>query len=216
VLNYPKKISLVGTVSTHTRTRTSDILIIMNLVLIRHSKSLVNPDIPIPTWGLSDEGIILAKKINELTQIKTLDVIYSSLQTKALETAVLATKNIGIPIKTDVRLTETTSFTNKFVNLEQLQKNTKKYYSGKQISINNGETSEEALARFNASINDIVKNEDKNNIGIVSHGNILADFSSQYSQVDAYQLVESMKQPDIAVFDWDKKQFVTFFGDIVV
>ena len=70
----------------------------MNLVLIRHSKSLVNPDIPIPTWGLSDEGIILAKKINELTQIKTLDVIYSSLQTKALETAVLATKN-RIPVK---------------------------------------------------------------------------------------------------------------------
>ena len=82
MLNYPKKISLVGTVSTHTRTRTSDILIIMNLVLIRHSKSLVNPDIPIPTWGLSDEGIILAKKINELTQIKTLDVIYSTFQTK--------------------------------------------------------------------------------------------------------------------------------------
>jgi broad specificity phosphatase PhoE len=93
----------------------------VNIVFIRHSKSLVNPDIPIPTWGLSEEGVTLAKKLNELIQIRTLDVIYASLQTKAIETAVHVTKNTGIPIKVDNRLTETTSFTNKFVNLEQLE-----------------------------------------------------------------------------------------------
>lgn len=189
----------------------------MNLVFIRHSKSLVNPNIPITTWGLSEEGILLAKKLGGIVQIRELDVIYSSLQTKALETAILVTKNAGIPIKTDNRLTESTSFTNRFVSLEGLQQNTKKYYSDKNLSINNGETLEESLKRFMEALDDIIKTEtDKNNIGIVSHGNILAAFSSQYIHQDPYQLVEKMRQPDLAVLDWGTKQFVMFFGEIPI
>lgn len=188
----------------------------MNLIFIRHSKSLVNPDIPITTWGLSEEGVALAKKLNALTQIKTLDVVYASLQPKALETAILATKNMGIPIKTDSRLTETTSFTNKFVSLEQLQQNTKEYYSSANIRINKGETQEEALSRFNAALDDITKQEGKENIGIVSHGNVLASFSTQYKQMDAFELVERIKQPDIAIFNWETKQFTSFFGEILI
>ncbi len=189
----------------------------MNLIFIRHSKSLVNPHIPITTWGLSQEGVVLAKKLQDLTQIKTLDVIYVSLQPKALETALLATKNLGIPIKTDDNLTESTSFTAKFVSVEQLDKNTKDYYSSKDKSINGGETSHVAVNRFNNVISDIVKREkDKQNIGIVSHGNILADFTMQYAKGNAYELVEKMKQPDIAVFDWNTKKFTIFFGDITL
>ena len=189
----------------------------MNLVFIRHSKSLVNPDIPITTWGLSDEGVMLAKKLNELSQIKNLDVIYTSLQLKALETAILATKNLGIPVKTDDRLTESTSFTNKFVSLEQLEENNKKYFSGKQISINGGETIEEAHSRFMIALRDIAAAEDgKSNVGIVSHGNILATFSEEIIEKNALQLVEAIKQPDIAIFNWDSHQFTNFFGDIII
>lgn len=189
----------------------------MNLILIRHSKSLVNPNISIPTWGLSGEGVELAKKLNVISQVQTLDVIYSSLQTKALETAILATKNAGIPIKTDNRLTESTSFTNKFVTPEQLEQNTRKYFFDKHLSINNGETFEEALRRFVVAINDITKSEaDKKNIGIVSHGNILATFASQFVDKDVYEFHESMRYPDIAVLDWETKQFTSFFGDIPI
>lgn len=187
----------------------------MNLVLVRHSKSLVNPDIPIPTWGLSEEGVILAKGLREITVINSLEVVYSSLQSKALETAVYMTKNSGIQIKTDNRLTESTSFTNKFVDLEQLAQNTKDYYSNTDLSINNGETFQEALNRFMTAIENIIKAEaGKKNIGIVSHGNILAAFSNQYIHKDVYQLAESIKQPDIAVLNWETRKFTTFFGEL--
>lgn len=189
----------------------------MNIVFIRHSKSLVNPSVPINTWGLSEEGVILAKKINKLEVIRTLDIVYSSLQPKALETSILATKDFGIPIKTDDRLTETSSFTNKFVGQEQLEKNTKAYYSDKDLSINGGETYNEALNRFTDALEEITMAEShKANVGIVSHGNILTAFSSQYTDKDVYKLAEDMKQPDIAVFNWNTKQFINSFGDIKV
>lgn len=146
----------------------------MNLVLIRHSKSLVNPNIPITTWGLTTEGIALAEKLNGISQIKSLEVLYSSLQTKALETAVLATKNTGIPIKTDSRLTESTSFTNKFLSSEELEQNARNYYSDRYLGFNKGESFEQSASRFNLAIEDIAKLEaGKKTIGIVSHGNIL-------------------------------------------
>ncbi|MEK7572211.1 MAG: histidine phosphatase family protein [Patescibacteria group bacterium] len=186
----------------------------MIITFIRHSKSLVNPAIPITTWGLSEEGVMLAKKLQSLEQIKSLDVIYASLQPKALETAILATKNMGIPIKTDNRLTETTSFTNRFVNLSQLQENTKKYFASKHVSINQGETAEEAFTRFNEALHEIVATDkERSNIGIVSHGNILADFAARYLSIDSYELVEKIRQPDVAVFDWRKKEFIHNFGE---
>lgn len=189
----------------------------MNLVLIRHSKSLVNPNIPITTWGLSTEGVALAEKLNGIPQVKSLDVLYSSLQTKALETAILVTKNTGIPIKTDNRLTESTSFTNKFISPEQLEQKTMDYYSNRRLGFNNGETFQQSLNRFNVAMEDIIKAEDdEKNIGIVSHGNILTAFASQFVDKDAYELHESMKYPDIAVFNWKTKQFMTFFGDILI
>lgn len=189
----------------------------MNLVLIRHSKSLVNPNIPITTWGLSTEGVALAEKLNGISQIKSVDVLYSSLQTKALETAILATKNTGIPIKTDNRLTEATSFTNKFIRSEVLEQNTRNYYSDKRLGFNKGESFEQSAVRFNLAIEDIAKQEvDQKNIGIVSHGNILTAFVSQFIDNDVYELHESIRYPDIAVLDWKTKKFITFFGDVLI
>jgi broad specificity phosphatase PhoE len=188
----------------------------VNLILIRHSKSLINPNIPINTWGLSDEGISLAKGLNNLSQLKNLDVIYSSLQPKALETAIIATKDFGVPIKTDDRLTESTAFTNKFVSPEQLERNAAEYYSDKKLSINHGESFEETLERFNESVMEILKIEGgKENVGIVSHGNVLASFASQYSDKTPLEIEKIMEQPDVAVLDWENKHFLTFFGELI-
>jgi len=188
----------------------------MNLVLIRHSKSLIDPNIPINKWGLSSEGVKLAEKLNKIPQVKSLDVLYSSLQPKALETAALATKDTRIEIKTDDRLTESTSFTNKFISPELLEQNTIKYYSNMNVGFNGGESFEQSLVRFNLAMEDITKAEaDKKSVGIVSHGNILTAFTSQFVNKGTYELHESMGYPDIAVLNWDTKQFTTFFGDVL-
>lgn len=187
----------------------------MKIVFIRHSKSLVNPRIPIDTWGISDEGVLLAKQLQNLPEIQTLQVIYSSLQPKAIETAVLATKNRGVFLKTDDRLTETTSFTRKFVEEPELEENSKKYYANLQVKINGGESQEEALNRFMAALNSIVSEEkDKQSVGVVSHGSILATFAAQYIEKTAYQILQNMRQPDVAVFDWEKKIFDVFFAEL--
>jgi len=188
----------------------------MKIILIRHSKTDRNPDIPITCWGLSDKGIDLAKKLSKQEIIKKLDVVYTSFQTKALETAVIIAKAYAIPVKPDDRLTEVTSFTGSFEkDYEKYSQNVYDFYQGNIERINNGETKIEALHRFNNALEDISQRELQNEyVGIISHGNILTLFTAQYRDLDCYKLHTQIKQPDIAIFDWKKKEFQSFFGEV--
>ena len=187
----------------------------MKFVFIRHSKTKIDPNVPILLWGLSDNGIEFAKELGQNEIFKKIKVVYSSLQTKALETSVIICKPNQISIKTDNRLTEVTSFTGPFELDDSIHtKNIHDYHKGLISRINNGETKIEALKRFNESLTDIsITEKTSDYVGIVSHGNMLALFSSQYQNIDSYELHTKIKQPDMAIFDFEPKKFITFFGD---
>jgi broad specificity phosphatase PhoE len=188
----------------------------MKFIFIRHSKTDHNPHIPITRWGLTSEGIELANELSRQDIIENMNVMYASLQTKALETAVLLAKPNGIAMKTDDQLTEVTSFTNRYEeDFNVYTKSVHDFYSGDSIRIDNGETKDEALARFISALERIVKTESNQEyVGIVSHGNILTLFTALYKDVDSYELHTAIKQPDVAIFNWDEKKFETFFGEL--
>lgn len=188
----------------------------MKFVFIRHSKTDRNPQIPITCWGLTEQGAELAIGLSKKEVIKNLGVIYASLQTKSLETAVLLAKPNAIPIKTDNGLTEVTSFTGPFEDdFDLYTRNVHDFYSDDLDRIAGGETKDEALSRFIATLESIAKREsDKDYVGIVTHGNILTLFSALYQDVDCYALHTAIKQPDTAIFNWDEKKFEIFFGEL--
>ncbi len=188
----------------------------MKIIFIRHSKTNPNDEIPIEQWGLTEQGIELAKSLSEHPIIRDIEVMYSSLQTKALETAVLLAKSHGIPIKTDHRFTEISSFTKRFFGHEDHERLIEDFYSGKIDRIENGETKEEGVDRFEKALHDTIALEmsfGRKTVGVVSHGNILSFFTSEYSDRNPLGVVRAMKMPDVAVFDWEQKKFITFWGE---
>lgn len=184
--------------------------------MIRHSKTLVEPGKPIVLWGLSDEGIKRAKALSGQDVIKNIQCIYSSLQIKALETCIYLAKPNGIPIKTNNGFTEITSFTNKFITEDEgYKQGVHDFYQNIVGRIAEGETSKEALERFNLILKKVVDEEakgDVGNIGIVSHGNILSYFTAQYAEITPYELHDKIQMPDVAIFDWDTKRFINLWG----
>lgn len=185
----------------------------MQLTLIRHSKTTVNPEAPIPRWGLSPEGIELAEKLSHHPAIKELDVIYSSLQTKALETALYLAKPNYIPLRTHPGLTEITSVTNRF--LPDFEEKIKRLYCGELSRISKGETLLEARERFQETLQSITSWEEKvDNVGIVSHGNILAVFTARLSDQTPYQLHKQIQMPDFAVIEWETSKLLQPFGQV--
>ena len=183
----------------------------MKLVLIRHSKTLLNKEMPTEQWILSEEGIKLAQKLATKAIIEKCEVIYSSLQTKALETALLIAKPNYIPIKTEQSLTETTSVTNGF--FEDFENEISKWHKG-EYRINDGETKAESLERFKNAIDRVVAREShRNYVGIVAHGNVLSIFSEYYSDKPSYDIHKTLQMPDLAVLDTSDWEFENWWGN---
>ncbi|MDN5274683.1 MAG: histidine phosphatase family protein [Candidatus Saccharibacteria bacterium] len=186
----------------------------MKITFIRHSKTAVKPEVPITLWGLSDAGIEKAHELGKQEAIQGLNVIYSSLQTKAIETMLYLAKPNIIPMRTHKDLTEITSFTNKFITGDEYLQQIEQYYARTLERIAGGETVEEALARFEAALEAIVNSEpEATNIGIVTHGYILSFFTGKYSNLVPFDLHHSIQQPDVAEFDWESKTFTRLWSE---
>lgn len=182
----------------------------MKLILIRHSKTVLNKEVPNQQWILSPEGILLAQKLSENQDIKKCAVIYSSFQTKAIDTALQIAKPNFIPIKCCEELTETTSLTNGwFDNYEaEMGKWHKDNYR-----INNGETKTESLNRIKKCINKILlKEKGADYIGIVSHGNVLSIFSEIFSDKKSIDIHGTIQMPGYAILDFEGKHFEKWWG----
>jgi broad specificity phosphatase PhoE len=182
-------------------------------MFIRHSKTAVDPAVPIVLWGLADIGIDRTHELATTNAVKEIDVLYSSFQTKAIETMVYLAKPNHIPMRTHKDLTEITSFTNKFYTGDTYMRQIEQYYNGEIDRIADGETIQEALSRFVAALEEIVAKEAGSKmIGIVTHGYILSFFTGQYSDLQPFDLHHSIQQPDIAEFDWESKTFTRLWG----
>jgi broad specificity phosphatase PhoE len=183
----------------------------MQLYLIRHTKTVLNSAVDNRQWQLSAEGITLANEFAQKSELQKLQVLYSSEQTKALHTAILIASPHFIPLKVEAGLAETTSLTNGF--FENYNDTMARWYTEKGFRINNGETYEETLARFNSAIERIVAaNEDKEYIGLVSHANALSCFSAQFEERTPLDIHHSLQMPDYAILDWNTKSFIKRFS----
>ncbi|MCA9397309.1 histidine phosphatase family protein [candidate division WWE3 bacterium] len=188
----------------------------MELILIRHSRTQPTHTVPVRQWGLTEEGIQLAKDLSKQKIISSLDVLYSSLQTKAIETSLYLAKPHGVPMKTHPGLDEISSFTRTFLG-KDFEKVSEDFYRERIARIAEGETWREALRRFKTSLESIVAVEKKRRIrtvGIVSHGNILAFFTAHYTQTDPYMYHKKIQMPDVAMFDWETKEFEVGWGEV--
>lgn len=182
------------------------------LVLIRHSKTLFEPEIPNVQWILSDTGQELAGLLALHGLVKGLGVLYASDQTKALETAVILARPNRHIIRVMPELTELTSITKKF--FENFEETVKDLHEGRIEMINGGEKIDEGRTRFNMAVEKIAnETEYVENVGIVAHGNILSIFASQYEDRPSYDIHHALGMPDIAVLDWSSKTFDIKFSE---
>ncbi len=187
----------------------------MKFVLIRHSKSQVDPNRPIMRWGLSGEGIKRAQTLADTELIRGLDVIYASEQTKAIETMLYLAKPNAVSMHVRADLTETTSFTNEFFAQDEHERLVREYFGGRLDRVAGGETTGEALARFEGALASISREcSDRSRVGVVAHGGVLSLLTAEYTGQAAYEVLIALEQPDVAEFDWESKEFTKKWGDV--
>ena len=65
---------------------------------ITHPQVQIDPSIPVPKWGLSQQGRTRAKYFASLPILNSTKTIISSAETKAIETAIIISDAIDVPV----------------------------------------------------------------------------------------------------------------------
>lgn len=169
------------------------------LYFLRHGKTKVDSATPISQWLLSEVGEAQAGELAKSGIFDETDVIISSTEQKAIDTAKPIADKLGLEIQQEGNLSELNRDEGKFVSPEEYENLVEQAMTNREKSISNWETASHALARFTQAIEKIDGQHEGKNILIVGHGfTINLYFAQLLNELD--KVYERLNDNDFA--DW--------------
>jgi broad specificity phosphatase PhoE len=176
------------------------------LILIKHAAPLVTPNMPPETWALSEKGKLACTPLAEAIMPHAPTVIVASLEPKAAETGEIIAARLGVPFETAADLHEHDRSnvphmqSREFISLVEL------FFRRPSECVLGRESADEALARFESAVADVVDRYAGQNLCIVTHGTVLALFLAQHGGGKPFELWRRMGLPSFAVVELPENQ----------
>ena len=169
------------------------------LVLVRHSEPEIEPDKPALAWRLGEVGrrrshVLAAKLHRDLTS----DVIWSSREPKAAETADVVAAAFGVPVRTADGLEEHHRANVPFLPQDEFERAIEQFFSNPDRLVLGTETADQARSRIAASIDDIVEAGQADSI-VVTHGTVIALYVASIADVQPLSLWRRLEPPSYVV-----------------
>ena len=171
------------------------------LILIRHSIPEIVQNLPAREWSLSAEGRRRAKKLAERLAKHHPEVIFSSMEPKAQQTAKILGENLNLKLQIAEGLHEHERKEVPFHSKEVFRSLVRGLFEKPDALVFGEETGAQALERFRKSVDSIMNAYSDKKLAIVSHGTVISLFVSWMTGVDGYALWEGLGLPSFVVLD---------------
>ena len=169
-------------------------------LLVKHSLPTVDSSIPANEWLLSDEGRSRAQELAEKLFHHDIGRVFSSVEAKASETAVIVAESLKRPIEVVAGLHEHERTTVGFLEKEQFEGSVDRFFA-RPAELNLGEeTADTAYARFSYAVRGISGRFPRDNLAIVTHGTVMSLFASRISGCEPFNLWKQLDLPSWIVF----------------
>jgi broad specificity phosphatase PhoE len=153
-------------------------------VYITHPQVRIDPNIPVPEWGLSNVGRLRAEACAARPWVKRLTRIVSSGERKAIETAEIFAAAAGIAIETRPLMHENDRSATGFLAPAAFETAADWFFAHPQESFRGWERAVDAQARIVAEVNDVLSKHDQDEpIAFVGHGGVGTLLKCQMSGV---------------------------------
>ena len=169
------------------------------VVLIRHSVPEVDPDRPASEWSLSAEGVSRCETITSDLERFLPAVMFSSPETKAMETARHIGLHLGIGFSVGEDLREHRRPAT-FLPQSEFQENIRRFFESPDSIVYGSESSNDVAERIEAEIRRSLAEHPEGNILMVTHGTAMTSFTSCHTDADAYSLWQSLGLPAYIAF----------------
>jgi broad specificity phosphatase PhoE len=175
------------------------------LVLVKHSLSEVQENVSARDWLLSEEGRERAQRLAKVLKRYHPEVILSSTEPKARETASILAESLGLNFDIVAGLHEHDRSNSPYYSREEFQVLVQELFKNPDALIFGAETASQALKRFRDSVNLILQRYKDMSVLIVAHGTVLSLYTSGLTGCDGYILWSELGLPSFVVLDLESK-----------
>lgn len=169
------------------------------LILVKHSLPEIDPSFPAKEWVLSNEGRRRARILGERLDRYSLDLIVSSAEPKAIETAEIAAGVLNVRMEVVEGLHEHERVNAGFLEKERFEQSIRQFYEQPADLIFGEETADCAYDRFANAVFGILDRSCRENLAIVTHGTVLSLLVSRNSDLEPIALWKKLRLPSWVV-----------------
>lgn len=171
------------------------------LILVKHSLPKIVDSVPAREWHLSEEGKLRAELLAQRLAAYQPDVLVSSVEPKAIETAQIISKQLKLESTSVENLHEHDRSETQYLSRDEFQNAVREFFSKPDKLIFGNETADEAHSRFSKAMHSILEIHTNKTVAVVAHGTVISLFVSRLTGISDILLWSELGLPSFVVLD---------------
>lgn len=178
------------------------------LILVKHSLPELETDRPANMWKLSEEGKLRARRLAEELAEFGPEVIISSDELKAEQTAEIVATQLHLQLQVIPNLHEHDRSNVPFLSHNVFQSSIQEFFQKPNDLVLGRETANQAYARFYRSVHSILIEHENRTIVIVTHGTVISLFVSRLTGRSGFELWSQLGLPSFVAMDLESSMVI--------
>lgn len=185
------------------------------LILVKHSLPEIIPARPANEWHLSEAGRLRCQLLGEHLASYLPNVIVSSLEPKAVETAHIVAARLNLPFETAPDLHEHDRSNVPHLNAEQFRIAAARLFDEPDRIAFGSESAVEAQRRFARAVSHVTAQRAGHNVAIISHGTVISLFVARHNAIDARELWQRLDLPSFVILSTPNMKMLKVVESVV-
>jgi 2,3-bisphosphoglycerate-dependent phosphoglycerate mutase len=178
------------------------------LILVRHSVPEIRESLHVREWLLSEEGGPRAEHLAERLIPYHLDLLFTSPEPKAMETAEFLAARLQLPVHVLDDLHEHQRKSVRHLSKHEFETAVCSFFETPEALVLGNETANQAYARFSEAIHSILSENEESKIAVVSHGTVISLFVSRLTGQPGFGIWSGLGLPCFIVLDMQSKDLI--------
>ncbi len=139
---------------------------------LSHPQVLIDPDVPVPDWGLSVPGRVRAEALANAGWLHGITRIFSSAERKAIETAEILAVSAGTSVEVRKAMNENDRSATGFLPPDEFEAVATRFFAEPEISVRGWERAIDAQARIVREVEAVLAEPGTGDVLFVGHGGV--------------------------------------------
>lgn len=137
-----------------------------------HPEVIIDPDIPVEKWGLSDVGLARVETLINSRFLEGTTHVVSSAEKKALDASQPISNALGASLEVRERTHENDRTTTGYLPGPEFEATANAFFAQPDVSVRGWETANDAQSRIVGEVEKVLQNHTAGDLLIVGHGGV--------------------------------------------